>query len=631
MATIRVLSAHLVNKIAAGEVIERPASVVKELVENALDAGATRVDVAIEKGGKQLIAVTDNGKGMAQEDLELAFVPHATSKLGEEEDLFRIRTMGFRGEALASIASISHAHIRTRRPEDTAGYAVEASGETVGPVRPAAGAAGTTVTIRDLFFNTPARRKFMRADATEVGHVSEALARIALAHPEVAFGLTHNGRSVHDLPAVATLAQRARDLLGPEIAEDLIELPARDGELAVRGLIGTPAAARASAKWQYVFLNGRYIRDRNLMHALREGYRGLVDPSRYPVAVLLLTIDPEAVDVNVHPTKVEVRFRDPVLVHSHVLSAIRETLRAADLRPGADLPVAEALGSDTMPDDPKRQGLREALAEFFKSQPPAQGTLHFPHTHDRPEHRAARRLEDDPRPLAEPPTEPWSAPAEHHAFRPPMPATPDRPREVEPADDAPPPPVGVPETLQVHNAYIIASDEHGLVIIDQHALHERILYERLAARLAQGPLESQQLLLPATLKVTPSQRAVLAENAELLGRLGIEVGDFGPGTVAIQRFPTLLDRLDPADFLADALDKLAEDDPGLGQERLLEGLMAMVSCKAAVKAGDPLTPEEIASLLEQRRQVARASACPHGRPTEIRLTLRDLERQFKRT
>ena len=339
MSRIHVLPAHLVNMIAAGEVIERPASVVKELVENALDAGARRIELAVEAGGKAAIQVSDDGAGMSAEDLGLAFVPHATSKIASDEDLFRITSLGFRGEALASIASVSHALIRSRRREADSGFEVEAHGETILPVRPCGFGQGTSVSVRDLFFNTPARRKFLRGDSTEFGHVTEALARVALGNCPIAFKLTHNGRETLNLPPTDSLRQRVADLFGPEVAEGLLEVPALAGQVGVGGLIGTPDASKASARWQYFFLNGRFIRDRYLGHALKEAYRGLADPHRQPVAFLFLTCPADEVDVNVHPAKVEVRFRDSQVVHSHVLAALRTALQQADLRPGVSLPA----------------------------------------------------------------------------------------------------------------------------------------------------------------------------------------------------------------------------------------------------------------------------------------------------
>ncbi len=624
MASIRILPVHLVNKIAAGEVIERPASVVKELLENALDAGAKKIDVMIEKGGKQLIRVSDDGGGMGPEDLARAFVSHATSKLPDDDALFHIATLGFRGEALASIAAISHAEIRSRTADDDSGYAVEAGGEAIGQVRPCAAPVGTTVEVRDLFFNTPARRKFLRTDSTELGHISEALTRVALPRRDVAFTLTHNGRRTLDVPAAATLAQRVADLFDPDLAEPLIPIAPSDGDVRVAGLVGPPSIARAASKWQYLFLNGRYIRDRFCQHALREAYRGLIDPHRHPVAILFLTVDPSAVDVNVHPTKIEVRFRDGRTVHSHLLAAIRETLQRAELRPRADLPAEPV----EPPDDARRQSLREALADFFAAQPAPQPHLHFDEPRDRP---SSGRFEGD-RATAPPvahlsPRPPAGEVAER--FTPPVAAEPVDPRPHHAEAPSRPAALGH-RVMQVHNTYLIVADPDGLRIIDQHALHERVLYNQLLARITAGPLIGQGLLLPATLPVTPDRKALLETHADLLGKLGIEVADFGPATVAVQRFPAFLDRADPAAFLADLLDLLAGEDPALDAEHLLEGILSLMACKAAVKAGDPLTDEEIVHLLDAAETADKSTACPHGRPTQIRLTLHDLEKQFKR-
>ena len=339
---VRILPTHVVNKIAAGEVIERPASIAKELVENALDADAARIEIAVEDGGRRLISVTDDGCGMDADDLALAFRPHATSKIASDEDLDDIATMGFRGEALASIASVSHASIRSRPRGQESGHEVAAAGEEIGEVRPCAAPPGTAVTVRDLFFNTPARRKFMRTASTEFGHISEQLARLALPHPKVAFRLTHNGRESQNLPAVNSTTERAADLFGRDLADTLLPVRPRGGEVGIAGLIAPPAGARASGKWQYFFLNGRYIRDRLLAHALREAYRGLIEPQRWPVAFLFVEIPPGEVDVNVHPTKIEVRFRNGNLVHGELLAALRETLNRSNLAVPVDPGTAPA-------------------------------------------------------------------------------------------------------------------------------------------------------------------------------------------------------------------------------------------------------------------------------------------------
>ena len=675
MAGIHVLPVQLVNKIAAGEVIERPASIVKELVENALDAGAARIDIAVEDGGRRLIGVRDDGAGMEAQDLALAFAPHATSKIATEEDLFAINTMGFRGEALASVASVSHAHIRTRKRHETAseektpqaddasGYEIEASGGMIGQARPCASGPGTAVTIRDVFFNMPARRKFLRAAATELGHVTEQLARLALPQAKVAFTLTHNGRAVQNLPAVSSTLQRVCDLFGPELAGPLLTVAPRGDSRPVRvsGLVGAPSAAKATGKWQYIFLNGRFIRDRLLSHALRDAYRGLVEASRWPVAFIFLEIDPAEVDVNVHPTKIEVRFRDSQAVHSEMLAALKETLNRSSLAPNVSLqaaaagkwtpqpdgstvddagdplaasPVtggtvsAEAL-SESLKDGPasdqqRRASLRQAMADFFRSAPRLQPRLSFPEsTPIRPSSRTDAQDSYQPvgienGPLLEKAGR--SALSEGTYVAPPQEA---------PGPAASPLPSG--RAIQVHNTYIIAPCEDGLIIVDQHALHERLLYNDLKRRLEASVLAGQRLLIPQTLAVTPAEADALGRHAELLARLGIEVAPFGPGAAAVQQFPSWLSGrgTQPAQFVRELLDKLAEDETA-DRERLLEGLLEMLACKAAVKAGDPLSGEEIDSLLARREDAEKGSACPHGRPTTLRLTLKDLEKQFKR-
>ncbi|MDP6634626.1 MAG: DNA mismatch repair endonuclease MutL [Phycisphaerae bacterium] len=617
--SIRVLPVHLVNKIAAGEVIERPASIVKELVENSLDAGATRIEVTIEDGGKKLISVSDNGGGMDADDLAKAFVPHATSKLPSEDDLFNISTLGFRGEALASVGSISHAHIRTRRADspDGAGFEVSASGQTVEEVRPCPSAPGTTVTVRDLFFNTPARRKFLRTANTESAHVTEQVARLALPHPHVAFLYKHNGRKVHDLPACETTRQRIGDLFGAELSDSLLSVPKRGDEMSLAALIGPPSAARGSGKWQYFFLNGRYIRDRVLSHSLREAYRGLLDPRRWPVAFVFIEVPPADVDVNVHPSKIEVRFRNSQQVHGLILAALRETLNKSNITPSASLePNVIAELDDNLPDTDRQDSLRQAMADFFKSAPAPQPRLSFPETHgSRSGHAAQPATETYPLPLNRSPDPPAVS------YESPQPA--ERSKTTQPAPAA---------AFQIHDSYIVAQCPDGLIIVDQHALHERVIYNDLKTRLSSGGLTAQRMLIPQTLTVTAAEADLLSVNKALLGSLGIEVAPFGPDTVAIQQFPTLLAERGSGgvEFLREVLDKLGEDSSA-DTEQLIEGVLQVMACKAAIKAGQPLSTDEMESLLARRDDIDKASSCPHGRPTTLKLTLQDLDKQFKRT
>jgi DNA mismatch repair protein MutL len=593
---IQQLPPSLVNRIAAGEVIERPASVVKELVENALDAGAGQIIVEVEDGGRELVRVIDNGAGIAADELPLAFASHATSKLACDADLFAIATMGFRGEALASIGSVSHARLQSRTADGEAAYEVHDRGGEISDPQAVAGNTGTTVEVRNLFFNTPARRKFLKGTATEFGHISEMLLRLALPHPQVGFRLLHNNRPVLDLPAT-TPEERLLSAWPEEFREQRLPLDAHDAELRMLGIIGLPDLARPTARHQFLYLNGRAIRDKFIQHALREAYRGLTEPGRYPAAVLLLEMPPQDVDVNVHPTKAEVRFRDGGRVHGLVLSGVRERLLGSDLTP-------QAMPRQTTAQDELRQDMRARLADFFKAVPPAQMVMDPP---PRPPLPAFEPIRTEPRVMPEP-----------------------RPH-VDPVPIVTPPAASARPAIQLHNSYLVAQSEDGLVIIDQHALHERIMYEELWARLQRGPLESQRLLVPHSLPATPRQAALLEHIQPLLERLGIEVTAFGPGSVAVQAFPSFLERLDPATFVRELLERGEQELLDLHEEELLHEVLDMMACKAAVKAGDPLTAGEIEALLQRRELIERSSNCPHGRPTTLRMSLRDLEKQFKRT
>ncbi len=635
MGDIRVLSQNLVNMIAAGEVIERPASVVKELMENSLDADASRIDVSLEDGGKRLIQVTDDGRGMGKQDLSLAFAPHATSKISSSEDLYGIATLGFRGEALSSVASVSRAKARTRRRQDEGGWEISVSGGETGPVKPTPASPGATITIRDLFFNTPARRKFMRTTNTEFGHCSEAFARLAIAHPGIGFSLTHNGRTVNNLPAADTTRRRVADLYGNDLGEELIAFSRRSGGMEVAGLIGRPSSARASAKWQYVFLNGRYIRDRMLSHALREAYRGLIDPQRWPVAFIFIEMAADEVDVNVHPTKTEVRFENGQKVHGELLAALKEALNKASLTPNVaiheppagpseqtEAPAGPPRTGGTYASDqlqtteepaatPRQDSLKEALADFLKSAPPRQPRLDY--SHGTPARKPAADVKRQ-RPS------PYTPTLEQRES-----TTPAEEAEAETA----------PAIMQIHDSFIVAPTEEGLIIIDQHALHERLIYNDLHKRLAdensQG-LAAQHLLIPVRLGITPQQAAAADAGGDLLEQLGIELSSFGPGTMAVQSFPTILTSraVNPSEFVSDLLDKLAQNQ-ATSRENILEEIIEMMACKAAVKAGQKLSREEMQELLERYPEAQKGSSCPHGRPTMLKLTLEDLRKQFKRT
>lgn len=632
MALIHILPDLLVNRIAAGEVIERPASVVKELLENSVDAEATRIEVALEDGGRRLIRITDNGTGMGPEDVALALVPHATSKIEREEDLFAIGTMGFRGEALASIAAVSDLRLVSRRADSDAAHEIRACGDRTDGPKAAGAPVGTTIEVRQLFFNVPARQKFLRTAQTEFGHVVEQVARVALAHPRVEFRVTHDGREVHRLPPTESLRERISDFYGGELAEALIPIRRTERGVELTGLVSPPAQSRSTNRWEYTFLNGRFIRDKFIAHAVREAYRGLIDPQRHPVTFLMLRIEPADVDVNVHPTKIEVRWRDSNLIHSLVLAAMRDTFLQHDLTP----PLATH-GRGDEDAEQRRQQIRQAMADFFKShQPPAnQASLPFPGPRPSPAgspsgRDPANRLLGLGFEVAGGAT--GAAVGPQPLIPDPQPQTPNpSPQTLDPDDAALHAAFRAERVLQIHASYLIAETPEGMIIIDQHALHERILYEHLRDQISRGPLESQRLLLPDTVEVSSEQMGVLDVHAELLKRLGLELTAFGPSTIAVHACPSLLRSPSVAEFVRDLIEKLSQQSGQGEPEAMLQAILAMTACKAAIKAGDPLSADEIVALLAEADRVERSSNCPHGRPTSLRLTVGDLERQFKRT
>jgi DNA mismatch repair protein MutL len=623
---IRPLPDLLVNQIAAGEVVDRPASVVKELVENSLDAGATRITVDLEQGGIELVRVSDDGCGIPAEQLSLALAPHATSKIGEARDLERIGTLGFRGEALASIASVSRLALRSRTASDTGASLIEADGDRASDVRPAPGPVGTSLSVKNLFFNTPARRKFLRTPQTEQGRCLDVVRDLAMANPAVGFAATCDGRRVLDLPPGQSPRERALAVMGTELTEQVVEVHADELDdsrgVAIWGLAGLPVLARGTNQAQHVFLNGRVIRDKTIQHAIKEAYRGLIEPGRHPTCMLMLEMDPGAVDVNVHPAKVEVRFRDSSLIHSVVLRSIREALRRADLTPTLGTAGGSGLGSvDTraiLPPLPPVQispaGVG-AFVDYFKRQIPerTQGDLSY----------------EAIRAAMEPPAAPAIPPMPLHPGFAPTPV----PMQPSYSPVPLPTPRPVDRVLQVHKSYLVTEDDQGVVIVDQHALHERVMFEQLLARIREAPLESQRLLTPSVVPAAPAQIDRLADLAPLLRRLGIEAEPIGPTSVAVHAFPTFLfDKgVDPVECMGELLERAEADDFVPGSEQTLHEVLDMMACKAAIKAGDRMSESELTELVRLRDAVERSSNCPHGRPTSIRLTIRDLEKLFRRT
>ena len=592
---IRLLPRQLVDQIAAGEVVERPASVVKELVENAIDAGAQRIEVSVEGGGVDRIVVADDGGGIAADELPLAIASHATSKISSSDDLAAIGTMGFRGEALASIASVSRLSITSRVTGSDAGARIEVDGGVASEVRPAGCPVGTVVEVRQLFHNVPARRKFLRTAGTELGRIEEVLESIALCRPDVAFRLVADGKTRVDLPATTDARRRVLAVLGESIADGLLEVTADTvleggAPITLWGLVGRPSLARGSGRALRFALNGRAVLDRTLAHAVKEAFRGLVDPGRTPIAFVAVEMDPSLVDVNVHPAKTEVRFRQPNFVHQCVMRAVRDALRAADLVPSFTLM-------------PHAHSLVPAISS--------------PHTS--PTTYTARAVSSD--------FSDFAALAVDRALH----AT---------------PPVAlvsaVPETLhgnrtarrvmQVHGSYLVVEDAEGILVVDQHALHERGMFEELKARIAASPLESQRMLVPVAIETDPRAVEAIADAGPLLERLGIELGAVGPRAVLVHAYPTfLLGRgVEPAAFVPGLLAQIAEDGHA-DFESALHSVLDMMACKASVKAGDRLSATEIDALLDLRDRIERGTACPHGRPTALRITMRDLERNFGRS
>lgn len=601
---IRRLPPLLVNQIAAGEVIERPASVVKELVENAIDAGAARLRVELEAGGIELVRVVDDGHGIGRDQLTLALEPHATSKIAEPGDLDRIGTLGFRGEALASIASVSRVTIRSRTAEENSAWSIEAGDGVIGEPRPAAGPRGTTIEARTLFHNTPARRKFLRTAQTEKTRCVEWLRDLALAHPAIAFEVVCDGRTTLDLPPGQSPRERILAVLGREQEGELLEVRVDRFDDArgvlIWGLVGMPSIARPNATAQHVFLNGRLIRDRTVQHALKEAYRGLIEPGRHPTAVLVIEMSPDAVDVNVHPAKLEVRFRDQSMVHAAILHGVREALRRADLTPAAP-PSRIEFGPGRV--EAKAAAFVERV-RAMRDEAESRATA-FPPVSRVREALAGAGVEDLPPALAPVGDRPgWSGP-----------------RPVE-------------RVLQVHRSYLVTEDERGIVIIDQHALHERVMFEKLLERLDRGGgrLESQGLLTPAVIEAETRQIDRLDELAPLLDRLGIEAAALGPRTVGVRAFPTLLlERgVEPGPFVAELLERHDREGFAPGDEAALHEVLDMMACKAAVKAGDRLTDGELDELMALRERVERSASCPHGRPTTVRLSIEQLEKLFHR-
>ncbi len=583
---IRRLSESVVNRIAAGEVVERPASAVKELVENALDAGARHIDITVRDGGQSLISVVDDGHGIPKEELALALERHATSKL-PEDDLWSISTFGFRGEALPSIASVSRMTLASRPKGASEGWKVQVEGGDMGPVEPAALAEGTRVEVRDLFFATPARLKFLKSPRTELDHAVDWVHRLAMAHPHVAFTLTDGVRTPVRLTAALSRLDRLAQILGRDFAANALTIDAERDGVHLSGHASLPTLNRATSREQYLFVNGRAVRDRQLLGAVRAAYMDFLASDRHPVLALFLDLPASAVDVNVHPAKTEVRFRDSGSVRGLVVGGLKHALAGAGHR------AATTVASSTL--------------ASFRSGGFGGGGYSIPPAMSRGMAEAAAIYQA---PLMRTvPSMPAAAP--------------------EPAADDAGHPLGSAR-CQVHGTYIVAQTADGLVIVDQHAAHERLVYERMKAALANGGIKRQGLLLPEVVELGDAGAARLVERKDELAELGLVLEAFGQGAVVVRETPALLGQADVANLVRDLADELQEFDQALSLKDRLADVCGTLACHGSVRAGRRLAPSEMDALLRQMEVTPHAGQCNHGRPTYVELKLADIERLFGR-
>ena len=588
---IRELPDELISQIAAGEVVERPASVVRELLDNALDAGATQITLRLSAGGVRLISVEDDGAGIAPDEMATALKRHATSKIASLAELEAVGTMGFRGEALAAINSIAEVALLSRAGGQSNAYSLD--GRT-GELKPVARAQGTTVEVKELFYSVPARRKFLKTDATELAHCIEAVRRHALARPDVGFAIWHDGKLIEQWrahPGDAGRAQRLGDVLGEDFLADSVAVDHRAGPLHITGRAGLPGAARSRADQQFAYVNGRFVRDKVIVHAARAAYEDVLHGQRQPVYVLHVAIDPARVDVNVHPTKIEVRFRDGREVHQAVRHAVENALAA----PRASLAGQLESVADT------------ASPAFKPFEPPALTR----------QAQAAIKFAEPGHPLGV---------EELRTLWQPTPAAVEAAPETETAQDWP---LGR-AIAQLHGVYILAENHAGLVLVDMHAAHERIVYERLKNQLDGARITSQPLLIPATFAATPHEVATAESAAAVLQRLGLEITPFSPKTLAVRAVPTSLAAGDAVELARSVLAELSQHEAGTVIERAQHELLATMACHGAVRANRRLTHEEMNALLRQMEATERSDQCNHGRPTWRQLSMKELDALFLR-
>ncbi len=664
MGKIHVLPERVANQIAAGEVVERPASVVKELLENALDAGSTRIRINVEAGGKKLIQITDNGCGMVRDDAMLAFERHATSKIKDTDDLLSIATLGFRGEALPSIASVARLHLETRAEEEAAGTVLEINGGKMIRVEEAGLPLGTSITIRDLFFNTPARKKFLRSESTELSHIASLVTHYALAHPEKHFELHSATNALLVAPPVAGHRERVYQVFGRETLDQLIPLAAvqplervglpqpppwrRDpeeelkkaepGEMRLHGFVSKPEIQKLNRNSIYIFVNGRLIRDRLIQHGLTEAYRNILPPTVYPVVLLFIEMPAAEVDVNVHPSKTEVRFRQQTVVHDFVRDAVREALMKArpvpqflaeitaqpnaspGLSPGARSSDGAARAPWQSMDEPAAAGVRADDAEHNKTAGFALRPPTIPSVTARLEFEGGIAIDAN---AAVSLARPHEISVPDHGCAPPIEAASQSAPTLESL-----------RTLkalgQIRNSFILAVNEDGLWIIDQHVAHERVLFERVLRQRAAQRVESQRLLMPLVIELTPAQQAVFSEIAGELANNGFEAEPFGTRSIAVKVAPAGVDAAQIEHMLNEILEQLTREDQAINLEAVRTRIAASIACHAAIKVNMPLEQNKMQWLLAELAKTEHPMSCPHGRPVVLRYTMTEIQRAFKR-
>lgn len=601
MKQIKVLPQLLIDKIAAGEVIERPASVVKELIENSIDAGANQIKIETEEGGKKLIRITDDGFGIASDDLSLVFASHATNKIETDTDLYHINTLGFRGEALASMAAVSQAQIISQPATQTEAWEVTCQAGQASKPQPGAGAKGTTVEVRNLFFNIPARVKFLKSTPVELSHLTDVVTRYALAYPAIRFDFIHNHENIMNLPPTENLIERIGYFFGSDISQSLIKAESDQDKTQLVVYSSNPAYTKPNARSQFFYLNRRYIRDRVIFRSVARAYSDFIPAQRYAIVFLFLTMSTEEFDANVHPTKIEVRFRNGWVLHDLIIKTIRKSLmNQPEISQSILTPSDTVTPSDAqLPEDSR---VLQAMVDFFAGQKSQPSTIPFQPSGKHPTSAA-------------PPVS--GMPQQAPSYQPiPKPAFP-----------------GERRFFQLHNAYIIEEVTDGFIVIDQHALHERILYNRFKRDFQDVKIYRQQLLIPVTIELEPAQFALLDEARKYLTRLGFEIEEFGRNTISVRAVPTLVTQVDLTELIQESFNSIGETggtQATVPEDTVMDSLVRLMSCKAAIKAGERLNDEQILALLNQRQQTDYSLTCPHGRPAVFKLTLDQLAKYFQR-